>query len=276
MFLKTTKYAPRHKFVASNLEKATRSSVRWSYAVPEIKPFADAQIKHITPCFAHKNKFLSRNVPVTAGYSWTRARAGGCFTRYAHTDIKFPGYQEIRLDNEPHKDGPHAFYNQRYLYTSTLVASMATCVAVKETCDTFIQSFMPQDIDKYQSMLEFDLNKVPYGTSFKAKWKKKPLYITHLSDEDIEEAKAVPLSALVDPQTLEDRTPVNPRYLVMVGICTHLGCVPHMKSGDYNGFFCACHGSHYDKIGRIRAGPAPRNLEVPKYRIDEQNILHID
>ena len=92
--------------------------------------------------------------------------------------------------------------------------------------------------------------------------------------EEIAEAKAVKMEDLKDPQKDEDRAK-NPEWLVMLGVCTHLGCVPLNDKGDYNGWFCPCHGSHYDTSGRIRKGPAPTNMEVPKYEFVNANTIKI-
>jgi len=112
--------------------------------------------------------------------------------------------------------------------------------------------------------VEVDLNTVPEGATVTMKWRGKPLFIKHRTAEEIEIAKNTNLSELVDPQKDEDRVK-SPEWLIILGICTHLGCVPLPNSGDYNGWFCPCHGSHYDLSGRIRKGPAPLNLEVPPY-----------
>eukprot|EP00877_Chromochloris_zofingiensis_P008516 jgi/Chrzof1/3918/Cz13g13110.t1 len=113
--------------------------------------------------------------------------------------------------------------------------------------------------------LEVDLSGVEEGQTVTVKWRGKPVFIRHRTDEEISEANQTPLSELRDPQPDAERV-VDPKYLVVVGVCTHLGCVPIAGAGDYNGWFCPCHGSHYDVSGRIRKGPAPYNLEVPEYR----------
>ncbi|KAG8892510.1 hypothetical protein FRB99_002041, partial [Tulasnella sp. 403] len=100
------------------------------------------------------------------------------------------------------------------------------------------------------------------------KWRGKPVFIRHRTPDEIEEANGVDVKSLRDPQTDESRVK-KPEWLVMLGVCTHLGCVPIGESGDYGGWFCPCHGSHYDISGRIRQGPAPTNLEVPEYSFDE-------
>ena len=91
---------------------------------------------------------------------------------------------------------------------------------------------------------------------------------------EIIEAKSVKMEDLKHPEKDEDRAK-NPEWLVMLGVCTHLGCVPLNDKGDYNGWFCPCHGSHYDTSGRIRKGPAPTNMEVPKYEFVNANTIKI-
>ena len=93
-------------------------------------------------------------------------------------------------------------------------------------------------------------------------------------EDEIAEARAVKLEELKHPETDEDRAK-NPEWLVMLGVCTHLGCVPLDQKGDYNGWFCPCHGSHYDTSGRIRKGPAPTNMEIPKYEFVNSNTIKI-
>ena len=116
------------------------------------------------------------------------------------------------------------------------------------------------------STIEFDLTKVQEGQQVVIKWQGKPVFVRYRTPAEVEEARSVSLSALKDPQTDADRVkPGHQQYLVVIGSCTHLGCVPTFGSGDYGGWFCPCHGSHYDVSGRIRKGPAPANLVVPTY-----------
>lgn len=113
---------------------------------------------------------------------------------------------------------------------------------------------------------EVDLAPVKEGQSIKVVWRGKPVFVRHRTAKEIADAKAVPLADLKDPQTDEQRVQKgHEQWLVMVGICTHLGCIPLGQSGDFGGWFCPCHGSHYDTSGRIRKGPAPVNLIVPEY-----------
>ena len=111
---------------------------------------------------------------------------------------------------------------------------------------------------------EVDLSKINEGQSITILWRGKPVFIRHRTSKEISEAQSVSLGELKDPELDEGRVQ-KPEWLIMVGVCTHLGCVPIGEKGEYGGWFCPCHGSHYDTAGRVRKGPAPKNLEVPKY-----------
>uniref|UniRef100_A0A5B6YL39 Cytochrome b-c1 complex subunit Rieske, mitochondrial n=2 Tax=Davidia involucrata TaxID=16924 RepID=A0A5B6YL39_DAVIN len=122
--------------------------------------------------------------------------------------------------------------------------------------------------------LEVDLSSIEPGTTVTVKWRGKPVFIRRRTEEDINLANSVDIGSLRDPQ--EDSARVkNPEWLVVIGVCTHLGCIPLPNAGDFGGWFCPCHGSHYDISGRIRKGPAPYNLEVPTYSFMEENKLMI-
>ncbi len=116
------------------------------------------------------------------------------------------------------------------------------------------------------STMEYDLSKVALGQEVTIKWQGKPVFVRHRTPKEIADAVAADHSDLRDPQTDADRhKPGKAEWLILVGVCTHLGCVPLFGQGDYGGWFCPCHGSVYDTSGRIRKGPAPKNLEVPTY-----------
>jgi ubiquinol-cytochrome c reductase iron-sulfur subunit len=120
--------------------------------------------------------------------------------------------------------------------------------------------------------LEVDLSKIQPGTTTTVKWRGKPVFIRRRTADEIAKENAVDMGELRDKQADADRTQ-NPEWLVVVGVCTHLGCVPIANAGDYNGWFCPCHGSHYDASGRIRKGPAPENLEVPEYSFQDETTM---
>lgn len=113
--------------------------------------------------------------------------------------------------------------------------------------------------------IEVDLRPIPLGKTITITWRGKPVFIKHRTAEEVAIVKSVPLSELRDPQKDEERCK-EPEWAILLAICTHLGCVPVTDAGNYNAFFCPCHGSHYDASGRIRLGPAPLNLEVPKHQ----------
>jgi ubiquinol-cytochrome c reductase iron-sulfur subunit len=124
--------------------------------------------------------------------------------------------------------------------------------------------------------IEVDLAPVAEGQVIKVFWRSKPIFISHRSKKEIEEAQKV------DPKTLPDPQPDSARikqgkeqWLILVGICTHLGCIPLAHQGEYDGFFCPCHGSQYDTSGRIRRGPAPNNLAVPPYEFVSDTKIRI-
>ncbi len=124
---------------------------------------------------------------------------------------------------------------------------------------------------------EVDISAIPEGGSLTVKWRGKPVFVRHRTKKEIDEALATPLAQLPDPQTDAARVK-KPEWLVVVGVCTHLGCVPlgaPGSRGEYDGWFCPCHGSHYDTSGRIRKGPAPTNLAVPTYDFLSDTKLRI-
>ena len=131
------------------------------------------------------------------------------------------------------------------------------------------------------STTEVDISKVQPGQGIKVSWRKQPVFVRNLMPKEIAEANAVKMSELRDPQTLAERTkPGKANWLITLGVCTHLGCVPlgigeGENRGPYGGYFCPCHGSMYDTAARIRQGPAPKNLEVPDYEFTSPTTVTI-
>ena len=130
-----------------------------------------------------------------------------------------------------------------------------------------------------ESTTELDISAIEPGMAIKAVFRKQPLFVRNLTMAEIEAAEAVPLDELRDPQTLAERTKEgHGNWLITMGVCTHLGCVPLGTAqgeprGEFGGYFCPCHGSHYDTAARIRKGPAPRNLEVPAYAFTSDTTI---
>ncbi len=129
--------------------------------------------------------------------------------------------------------------------------------------------------------IEVDVSSIEQGQAIKTIFRKQPLFIRNLTQREIDEANAVDVSTLRDPQTLADRTAVgHENFLITMGVCTHLGCVPlgaaaGEPKGEYDGYFCPCHGSHYDTAARIRKGPAPKNLEVPEIEFLSDTVVKV-
>lgn len=147
------------------------------------------------------------------------------------------------------------------LYIATgAVATVATAAAAWP----FIAQMNPDASTLAMSSTELDIGAIPEGQIVTIKWRGKPVFVRHRSKKEIDEAAAVPMNQLPDPQADSARVQ-KPEWLVVIGVCTHLGCIPLGHSGQYDGWFCPCHGSVYDTSGRIRQGPAPRNLDVPEY-----------
>jgi ubiquinol-cytochrome c reductase iron-sulfur subunit len=132
-----------------------------------------------------------------------------------------------------------------------------------------------------ESTTELDISSLEEGQSIKAVFRKQPVFVRHLTQREIDEADAVNVGSLRDPETLEERTrPGHGNILVVMGVCTHLGCVPlgaqeGESKGEFGGYFCPCHGSHYDTAARIRKGPAPSNLVVPEYQFTSDTTIVI-
>jgi len=137
-----------------------------------------------------------------------------------------------------------------------------------------IDQMNPDASVKALASTEVDISTIQPGQSITVLWRGKPVFIKRRTQDEIAEAKAVSLKELKHPEKDEDRTKKS-EWLVMLGICTHLGCVPLGNKGEYNGWFCPCHGSHYDTSGRIRKGPAPTNLEIPKYEFVDSKTIKI-
>ena len=161
------------------------------------------------------------------------------------------------------------------LATASAVGVLGAALA----CWPFIDSLNPAADVLALSSTEVDLSHVAVGQSITVVWRGKPVFIRHRTPTEIEEARDVNLSTLIDPEADSKRVE-KPQWLVVVGICTHLGCIPlGQKPGDprgeFGGWFCPCHGSQYDTSGRIRKGPAPRNLVVPTYTFLNDTTIRI-
>jgi len=147
-------------------------------------------------------------------------------------------------------------------------------VGIGATVWPLIDQMNPDASVKALASTEVDISAIERGQSITVLWRGKPVFIRRRTEEEIAKAKEVNLKDLKHPEKDEERVK-NPEWLVMLGVCTHLGCVPLGDKGEYGGWFCPCHGSHYDTSGRIRKGPAPTNMEIPKYEFINSNTIKI-
>ncbi len=160
---------------------------------------------------------------------------------------------------------------REFIFTATYAVG---AVGVGATVWPLIDQMNPDASVKALASTEVDISNVEKGQSITVLWRGKPVFIRRRTDEEIAKARDVNIDELKHPEKDEDRAK-DPEWLVMLGVCTHLGCVPLGDKGEYGGWFCPCHGSHYDTSGRIRKGPAPTNMEVPKYEFVNSNIIKI-
>jgi len=195
--------------------------------------------------------------------------------RFAHTDIKIPDFSEYRnsySENPVQNTKDNTDERKTYSYISTFGIGLATAYGAKAIVRDIVANVAPSADVLALAKIEVKLSDIPEGKNVTVKWRSKPLFIRHRTEAEIEKERSVDLSTLRDP--MEDANRVQKaEWLVLLGICTHLGCVPLANAGEFNGYFCPCHGSHYDASGRIRKGPAPLNLEIPPYEITEDDLL---
>ncbi len=160
-----------------------------------------------------------------------------------------------------------------------LTAGALGAVGVACVAAPLVNSLSPAKDTMALATIEVDISSLEPGQSITKTWQGKPVFIRRRTKEEIAEAKAVDISTLADKESDEDRVQ-REEWLVLVGICTHLGCVPTGQKvtearGEYDGYFCPCHGSHYDTSGRIRKGPAPTNMPVPPYEFVNDTTIKI-
>ena len=160
---------------------------------------------------------------------------------------------------------------REFIFTATYAVG---AVGVGATVWPLIDQMNPDASVKALASTEVDVSNVEKGQSITVLWRGKPVFIRRRTDDEIAKARDVNIDELKHPEKDEDRAK-DPEWLVMLGVCTHLGCVPLGDKGEYGGWFCPCHGSHYDTSGRIRKGPAPTIMEVPKYEFVNSNTIKI-
>jgi len=173
-----------------------------------------------------------------------------------------------------------------FLYVATGVAG---AVGAAGGAWPFIDQMRPDASTRALASIQVDVSGVEPGMSLTVKWRGRPVFIRNRTEKEIEEARSVPMAELKDPVARNENLPADAQatdidrsagegkenWLGMLGVCTHLGCVPLGQAGDFGGWFCPCHGSHYDPAGRIRKGPAPQNLHVPTFAFTSDTVIQI-
>lgn len=193
-----------------------------------------------------------------------------------HRDVPYPNFDHYRKDNT--KDVRKTEWGQGdskfgSVYIIGYFGLLCGVYMLKTNLIVLLSSMGAAADVLAMSVVEIDISKVPHGACMSFKWRGKPLFVKSRTPAEISAEAATPLSSLRDPETPEQRVK-NPNWLVVIGICTHLGCVPMHNAGEFaGGFYCPCHGSQFDNIGRARKGPAPTNLVVPPYKFLSDTVL---
>ncbi|KAF8898435.1 Rieske [2Fe-2S] iron-sulfur domain-containing protein [Infundibulicybe gibba] len=186
--------------------------------------------------------------------------------RLLHTSVAVKDAPEV--PDFSHYRANNSDSNRALSYFMVGSLGVLSASAAKSSVSEFLQTMAASADVLALAKVEVELGGIPEGKNVIIKWRGKPVFIRHRTQAEIEEARSTDWKSLRDPQSDEERVK-KPEWLVMLGVCTHLGCVPIGEAGDFGGWFCPCHGSHYDISGRARKGPAPLNLEVPQHDFND-------
>merc|ERR1712165_376488 len=200
---------------------------------------------------------------------------GSASVRNVHSDMEVPDFSYYRRSTTKDasaktQETQGARNGFSYLWSGALGVTGA--YAATSTVNSLLSSLSASADVLAMAKIEINLSDVPEGKSMVFKWRGKPLFVRHRTAEEIEKEQSVDVASLRDPEADTERVQ-KAEYLVVLGVCTHLGCVPIANAGDFGGYYCPCHGSHYDASGRIRKGPAPLNLEVPYYEFKDDVVV---
>ncbi|KAJ8680479.1 hypothetical protein QAD02_016266 [Eretmocerus hayati] len=195
--------------------------------------------------------------------------------RLAHTDIRVPSFDDYRKDETKNPAVKSRFNEESKkvpAYLVTMGYGVAGAYVAKSIVHDLVSTLAASADVLAMAKIEVKLDTIPEGKNVVFKWRGKPLFIRHRTAEEIAKEQSVNVGELRDPQADSERVK-QPEWLIIIGVCTHLGCVPIANAGDFGGYYCPCHGSHYDASGRIRRGPAPLNLEVPEYQFEGNTVV---
>ncbi|XP_047353273.1 cytochrome b-c1 complex subunit Rieske, mitochondrial-like [Vespa velutina] len=197
-------------------------------------------------------------------------------SRMAHTDIQVPDFSHYRRDDvkDPYASNRETAASRKtFSYVLAAGTGLAAAYSTKTIINELVATLSAGADVLALSKIEVNLDDVPEGKNVAFKWRGKPVFVRHRTPAEIKKESAVDVASLRDPEHDSERTQ-KPEWLIVIGVCTHLGCIPVANAGDFGGYYCPCHGSHYDASGRIRKGPAPLNLQVPQHTF-KGNILTV-
>jgi len=188
--------------------------------------------------------------------------------RHAHLDVPENPYMHENRSKEA------AESRRGFTYLMGAGTGIVAAASAKNLLNEFLDTMSTSADVKAMAQLEVELGNITEGQNLVLKWQGKPTFVRRRTAAEIASAEDCDMSSLVDKET-DDARVKKKEWLVLLGVCTHLGCVPISHAGQWGGYFCPCHGSHYDTSGRIRKGPAPENLYVPKYKFQTDDLLVI-
>ncbi|XP_026712752.1 cytochrome b-c1 complex subunit Rieske, mitochondrial [Athene cunicularia] len=272
-----------------------RRQARWGIHYVKaiaVSSYGIAGFPPVGAVFRKASRLVPANQPSATGPDWHVLESHGpadaergpavCFVlltpasvRFVHNDVVVPDFsayrrQDVLSPTTSSQGSSDARKGFSYLMTAT--TCVATAYAAKNVVTQFISSLSASADVLALSKIEVKLSDIPEGKNVTFKWRGKPLFVRHRTQAEINQEAKVDLSKLRDPQHDLDRVK-KPEWVILIGVCTHLGCVPIANSGDFGGYYCPCHGSHYDASGRIRKGPAPYNLEVPIHQFVGDDLV---
>lgn len=196
--------------------------------------------------------------------------------RFAHTDVSFPSFDKYRREStlDSHMPARETEDERRAVPAGIFygVGGMMSLMAVKELAQMVVTYKSMAADQQALASIEIKMSDIPEGQTKTFEWRGRPVFVKHRTAEEIQREKDVTVSELRHPQHDDERVQQD-EWSVVIGLCTHLGCVPIADAGDFGGYYCPCHGSHYDGSGRIRKGPAPLNLHVPSYALKDDVII---
>jgi len=259
------------------LSRATAAAIPANNAVgPATAPAAAGPL--VQPAATPLTSFsMSKHLPGREGQHRVSSGIGaGTQVRSLHAgnvDVPDFSYYRRSATKDPASNNRSTAENrQAFSYVMAGGLGVLGAYSAKSVVNQFVSSWSASQDVLALAKIEIKLADIPEGKNMTFKWRGKPLFIRHRTAEEIEQCRAVDPATLRDAQADEERVK-DPEWLVILGVCTHLGCVPIANAGEFGGYYCPCHGSHYDASGRIRKGPAPLNLEVPEHEFVEDGLL---